>query len=83
MEEHVDGVANEVGYNEEKRGKKRDTNLENISLLSDQALRSTSIIQAGNISKPISTNIQIDIFKDGKMKRARIDGPDSSTDQQR
>ncbi|XP_065582349.1 uncharacterized protein LOC136041582 [Artemia franciscana] len=81
MDENVDGVANKIGYNQEKRGKKRNTNLENISLLSDPAVSSTTVIRAGNISNTISTNIQSDVFKDRKMKRARIDGPDSSTDQ--
>ena len=81
MDENVDGVANKIGYNQEKRGKKRNTNLENISLLSDPAVSSTTVIRAGNISNTISTNIQSDVFKDRKMKRARIDSPDSSTDQ--
>ena len=81
METHVNGIANKIRYNEEKRGKKRNTSLENISLLSDPAVSSTRMIRVGIISNTISNNIQSDIFKDRKIKRARIDGPDSSTDQ--
>ncbi|KAK2703765.1 uncharacterized protein LOC136041583 isoform X2 [Artemia franciscana] len=81
MEAHVNGIANKIRYNEEKRGKKRNTSLENINLLSDPAVSSTRMIRVGIISNTISNNIQSDIFKDRKMKRARIDGPDSSTDQ--
>ena len=80
MEEHVDGVANKVECKKEKRATKRKINLENISLPPDQASSSTSIIRAGNIFGTVSTNNQSDKFKDSKMKRAKVHGPDSSTE---